>query len=106
MSRLGKNEICLLLSLRLIPVPPFFAVNVLAATSQVRFRNFVLKTGISILPGAIVFTSPCVGLESLFGKGVEMNLFLLWSPHLLLPFLGPLGLSLIPIFLNNKDEAE
>ena len=84
----------------------FFSVNVLAAISQVRFRNFVLKTGISILPGAIVFTSPCVGLESLFGKGVEMNLFLLWSPHLLLPFLGPLGLSLIPIFLNNKDEAE
>ena len=32
-----KKEVCLLLSLRLIPAAPFFAVNVLAATSQVRF---------------------------------------------------------------------
>ena len=84
----------------------FFAVNVLAAISQVRFRNCVLKTGIGILPGAIVFTSLGVGLEFLFDKGVEMNLFLLWSTHLLFPFLGPAGLSLIPIFLNNKDEEE
>ena len=66
MSRLGKKEVCLLLSLRLIRVAPFFAVNVLAATSQVRFRNFVITTDIGILPGAFVVNSLGVGLESLF----------------------------------------
>ena len=62
------------------PSSTIFSENVLAAISQVRFRNCVLKTGIGILPGAIVFTSLGVGLESMFYKGVEMNLFLLWSP--------------------------
>ena len=76
----------------------FFVANVLEAISEVRFRNFVLTTGIGILPGAIVFTSLGVGLETLFDKGVEMNLFLLWSPQLLFPLLGPAGLSLNPHF--------
>ena len=72
---------------------PFFAVNVLAATSQVRFRNFVITTDIGILPGAFVVNSLGFGLESLFDQGVEMDLFLLRSPQLLFyaPILCRLG---------------
>ena len=81
-------------------------MNVLVAISQVRFRIFVITTGIGILLRAFIVNSLGVGLESLLDQGVEMDLFLPRSPQLLFPSLGLVWLSLIPIFLKNKDEAE
>ena len=105
-SRLRKNEVSVLLSLRLVPVVPFFAVNLLAAISRVGFRNFVLTTSVGILPGAIVFTSIGVGLGYVFDQGAEPDLSVLWSPQLLFPLLGLAALSLVPIFWKNKAETE
>ena len=105
-SRLRKNEVSVLLSLRLVPVVPFFAVNLLAAISRVGFRNFVLTTSVGILPGAIVFTSIGVGLGSVFDQGAEPDLSVLWSPQLLFPLLGLAALSLVPMFWKNKAETE
>ena len=105
-SRLRKNKVSVLLSLRLVPVVPFFAVNLLAAISRVGFRTFVLTTSVGILPGAIVFTSIGVGLGSVFDQGAEPDLSVLWSPQLLFPLLGLAALSLVPIFWKNKAETE
>ncbi|MEK9643317.1 MAG: TVP38/TMEM64 family protein [Paracoccaceae bacterium] len=105
-SRLRKNEVSVLLSLRLVPIVPFFAVNLLAAISRVGFRNFVLTTSVGILPGAIVFTSIGVGLGSVFDQGAEPDLSVLWSPQLLFPLLGLAALSLVPMFWKNKSETE
>ena len=105
-SRLRKNEVSVLLSLRLVPVVPFFAVNLLAAISRVGLRNFVLTTSVGILPGAIVFTSIGVGLGSVFDQGAEPDLSVLWSPQLLFPLLGLAALSLVPMFWKNKAETE
>ena len=105
-SRLRKNEVSVLLSLRLVPVVPFFAVNLLAAISRVGFRTFVLTTSVGILPGAIVFTSIGVGLGSVFDQGAEPDLSVLWSPQLLFPLLGLAALSLVPMFWKNKAETE
>ena len=105
-SRLRKNEASVLLSLRLVPIVPFFAVNLLAAISRVGFRNFVLTTSVGILPGAIVFTSIGVGLGSVFDQGAEPDLSVLWSPPLLFPLLGLAALSLVPMFWENKAETE
>ena len=105
-SRLRKNKVSVLLSLRLVPVVPFFAVNLLAAISRVGFRTFVLTTSVGILPGAIVFTSIGVGLGSVFDQGAEPDLSVLWSPQLLFPLLGLAALSLVPMFWKNKAETE
>ena len=105
-SRLRKNEVSVLLSLRLVPIVPFFAVNLLAAISRVGFRNFVLTASVGILPGAIVFTSIGVGLGSVFDQGAEPDLSVLSSPQLLFPLLGLAALSLVPMFRKNKTETE
>ena len=70
-SRFRKIEVSLLLSVRLIPVVRFFAANVLVSISQVSFRNFVLITGIGILPGSNVFTSLRVGLDFCLIRGLR-----------------------------------
>jgi uncharacterized membrane protein YdjX (TVP38/TMEM64 family) len=44
-----------LLSLRLIPVFPFFLINLLAGVSAVRPRTFLWTTSLGILPGSFVY---------------------------------------------------
>lgn len=44
-----------LLTLRLIPVFPFFLINLLAGVSAVRPRTFLWTTSLGILPGSFVF---------------------------------------------------
>ena len=87
-QRLRKNEIRVLLSLRLIPAVPFFVANLLAVLSGVSFCNFVFTTVFGIFPGAVVFTSIGVGLGDVFDKATEPNLSILLSPSILLPLLG------------------
>ena len=51
------NAFSYLLFLRLIPVFPFFIVNLAPAFTSVPLRTFVLATAIGIVPGTFVFTN-------------------------------------------------
>jgi uncharacterized membrane protein YdjX (TVP38/TMEM64 family) len=53
-----------LLFLRLVPVFPFFLVNLVAAFAGVRLGPFVAATAIGIVPGAVVFAMAGTGLDS------------------------------------------
>ena len=53
-----------LLFLRLVPVFPFFLVNLAPALVGVRVTTFVAATAIGIIPGTFVFASLGAGLDS------------------------------------------
>jgi uncharacterized membrane protein YdjX (TVP38/TMEM64 family) len=53
-----------LLFLRLIPVFPFWLVNLVSAVVGVRFATFVLATGIGIIPGTFAYALVGHGLDS------------------------------------------
>jgi uncharacterized membrane protein YdjX (TVP38/TMEM64 family) len=53
-----------LLFLRLVPVFPFFLVNLVPAFAGVRLKPFVAATAIGVLPAAVVFTLAGMGLDS------------------------------------------
>jgi uncharacterized membrane protein YdjX (TVP38/TMEM64 family) len=53
-----------LLFLRLVPVFPFFVVNLVAAVAGVRLLPFVLATAIGIVPATTVFAFVGAGLDS------------------------------------------
>ena len=44
-----------LLSLRLVPVFPFFVINLLAGVTRIRLGTFVAATSIGIIPGGFVY---------------------------------------------------
>ena len=44
-----------------------------------------------------------VGLGEVFDRDADPDLSLIWSPHILIPLFILGLLSLVPIFLNNKD---
>ena len=64
-----------LLTLRLIPIFPFWLVNIVPAILGVRLKTYVLATALGIIPGRIVFVAMGSGLETIFAKNQSLNLF-------------------------------
>jgi len=63
-SGLKADAFSYLLFLRLMPVFPFWLVNLASAVLGVELRTFVIATAIGIIPGTIAFTLVGAGLDS------------------------------------------
>ena len=93
----AKNAFSYLLFLRLVPVFPFWLINLAAAFFGVPLRTFVLATFAGIIPGAAVYASIGSGLGSVLDRGQKPDLSVIFSPAILLPMLALAALSLTPI---------
>ncbi|NJN69778.1 MAG: TVP38/TMEM64 family protein [Nitrospira sp.] len=51
----GKNAFSYLLTLRLIPLFPFFVVNLVSGVTRVSIRTYVAATSLGIIPGSFVY---------------------------------------------------
>lgn len=83
-----------LLALRLIPLFPFWLVNIAPALSRIRLRSYVAATFLGIIPGSFVFVELGAGLRRLSfdrtpGAGLYVGLVLLG----LLALAGAVGRS-------------
>lgn len=86
-----------LLSLRLIPLFPFWLVNLAAALAGMRLLPFVLATAIGIIPGVLFFVSLGAGLGDVLAAGAEPTLSLALSWRVLAPRFGLAALALLPV---------
>ncbi len=57
MEGFSKNDFSYLLFLRLIPLFPFWLVNLVAAFTPTKARTYIMATAIGILPGCFVFSN-------------------------------------------------
>lgn len=95
-SGFQENAFSYLLTLRLIPLFPFVAVNLAAAFFQIPMRTFFIGTFFGIIPGSFVYVSMGVALHEVMQKpNVTPNVML--DPKFLLAFIGLGILSLLPI---------
>ncbi len=83
-----------LLVLRLVPLFPFWLVNLAAGLAGMRLFPYVAATFLGIIPGAFVYAGLGNGLRRLV---VAPDLAILWRPSLLLPLLGLAVLALVPV---------
>ena len=103
---LTKNEISYLFILRLVPIFPFFVVNVVPALFKVKFRNYALTTALGIIPGSMVYASIGDGASAIFEQGGELKLSgVMTEPRVLFPIIGLACLAMIPV-LYNKFKAQ
>lgn len=86
-----------LLVLRLIPLFPFWLINLVPAFLGVPLRTYVLATVIGIIPGSIVYSSIGNGLGSVLEAGQTPDLGVIFEPAVLLPIVGLAALSLLPV---------
>lgn len=96
-AALRRDGFSYLLAIRLVPVFPFWLVNLAASVSGMPLRTFVLATSIGIIPGTAVFSSLGAGVGSVLAAGQTPNLSVVFSAPVLGPLVGLAVLSLAPI---------
>ena len=83
-----------LLVLRIVPIFPFWLVNLVPALVGVRLPTYVLATFLGIVPGTFIYASLGNGLGSLVE---EPDLAIIFKPSLLIPITGLALLALVPV---------
>ena len=101
-----ENALSYLLFLRLVPLFPFWLVNLVPAVLGIPLRTFVIGTFFGIIPGTFVFNSVGNGLGSLFDAGEMPDLGIIFEPEILLPIIGLSVLSLVPIAYKKFRGSE
>lgn len=91
------NALNYLLVLRLVPIFPFWLVNLVPAFLGVPLRTYVIATFIGIIPATFVYASLGNGLGALFDAGESPDLDIIFQPEILLPILGLTVLALVPV---------
>lgn len=97
-----EDELNYLLVLRLIPIFPFWLVNIVPAFLGVSVRTYLIGTFLGIIPGCLVFTSlgsSLGGLLDAYNPDDPPNLLgIVFEPQNIFPILGLIVLSLLPVF--------
>ena len=102
-----KNAFSYLLFLRLMPVAPFWAVNILPAFSGMRLAQFIGATAIGIIPGTSLYVAAGRSFDHLLARGETPNLAVLNTPHIWLPLAGLALLVLLPtLFRQIKPTSK
>ncbi len=91
------NAFSYLLALRLIPVVPFFVLNLAPAFLGMRLMPFVAATVIGIAPATFILASVGSGLSAVFDAGADPDFSIIATPAVLGPLLGLALLALLPV---------
>ncbi|MGE0254870.1 MAG: TVP38/TMEM64 family protein [Alphaproteobacteria bacterium] len=94
---LRDNAMSYLLVLRLVPLFPFWLVNLAPAFFGVPLRTYVVATILGIIPGTFIYAWVGAGLGAVFAAGGEPDLAIVFAPEVLLPLLALAALALVPV---------
>jgi uncharacterized membrane protein YdjX (TVP38/TMEM64 family) len=92
-----ENGASYLLVLRLVPLFPFWLVNLVPAFLGVSLRTFVLCSFFGMAPAAFVYASVGAGAGALIEQGRTPDLGIIFAPRVLLPLVALAALSLLPV---------
>lgn len=97
-SGFQEDAFSYMLVLRLVPLFPFFIVNLVPAFLNVPIRIYVAGTALGIIPGAFVFALVGSGLGAVFDAGGDIDPgAVLFRPEVIGSLLGLAVLALIPV---------
>jgi uncharacterized membrane protein YdjX (TVP38/TMEM64 family) len=97
-----RDAFSYLLFLRLVPLFPFWLVNLVPAFLDVRLATFALATLIGIIPGSLVYVLVGNGVGSILDAGGTPDLHTLCHPTVLVPILGLAALALAPVVFRRQ----
>ncbi len=104
-----RNAIQYLLILRLIPIFPFWVVNIIPALFNMQTSLFFITTFFGIMPGSFVYVLLGDGLGNLFITDQTPNLNIIFTPAIFIPLVILALLSFSPTlyhFLKTKKERK
>ena len=101
-----ENAWSYLLFLRMVPVFPFWMVNLALAFLGVGLKAFVITTLIGIIPGTFIYASLGNGLGVIFDQGATPDLDIIFQPEILLPLVGLSVLAVIPVIYKRLKARQ
>jgi uncharacterized membrane protein YdjX (TVP38/TMEM64 family) len=99
-----ENAFSYLLVLRLVPLFPFFVVNLVPAFLGVSTRIYLIATVVGIIPGALVFTFAGAGLGVVLDSGESLTPGVILTPEIVVALTGLAVLALIPVVYKRFNE--
>ena len=96
-----KNDLELMLFIRIVPAVPFFAQNLILAGLGAGNKKFFYTTLLGLSPWSFIFGSVGQGLEEIFVNQTEISFSLVAQPEYLIP-IGTIASLLILIILFKK----
>ncbi len=99
-----ENALSYLLVLRLVPIFPFWLVNIVPALLGVPLRLYILGTLAGIIPGTFVYASVGAGLGSVLDRGETPDLGIIFDPQVLLPLVALAALAMLPVGYRKWKE--
>ncbi len=94
---LERDGFSYLLALRLLPVLPFWLVNLAPPLVGMRLAPYAAATLIGIVPMIAVFAALGAGFGDALATGHKPDLWILVSPEIILPLTGLSALALLPV---------
>ena len=101
-----EDALSYLLVLRLVPIFPFWLVNLAAGVGGLRIWVYVLATFFGMAPTSFIYASLGNGLGEVLAQGRHPDLGVLFRPSVLLPILGLAALALLPVFYKRRRGKE
>jgi len=101
-----RDSFAYLIFLRLVPIFPFWLVNIVPALLGMRLDRFVLATMLGIIPGSVIFASLGASFGMLIDRGEAPDLGVVFQPRILLPLLGLAVLSLVPVLYTRLKDRK
>jgi uncharacterized membrane protein YdjX (TVP38/TMEM64 family) len=92
-----EDALSYLLCLRLMPIFPFWLVNLVAGASGMSLPVYLVATFFGMIPGALVYAGIGNGVGDLIAAGRHPDHYVVFRPDILLPLIGLGVLSLLPV---------
>ncbi len=102
---LERDGFWYLLSLRLLPIVPYWAGTMAPAVVGMRLRPFLIATSLGILPGTAVFASLGTGVGKILAQGGRPEAPSLMTPAIMLPLIALAALSLFTAWWRRRRHA-
>ncbi|MDQ6975301.1 MAG: TVP38/TMEM64 family protein [Mariprofundaceae bacterium] len=93
----AANALSYMLMLRLVPLFPFFLVNLAPAFLGVRLPVYVVATFFGIMPATLIFSMAGSGLRAALVQGQDLNLQGVMNPQMIAALCGLAVLALVPV---------
>ena len=101
-----ENELTYMFVLRLVPLFPFWLVNLVPAFLGVSTTTYIVGTFIGIIPGTFVYASVGNGLGALIDAGQDPDLGIIFRPEILGPLIGLAVLALLPVIYKRLQARK
>ena len=93
----ADNALSYLFMLRLIPIFPFFLVNLAPAFLGVTLRIYLVATFFGIMPATFIYALAGSGLGSVLDQGKDITVSGIFTPEIIAAFSGLVLLALLPV---------